>query len=91
MNTPDTEWREGLRKLFQMEEMPTLEAFIEELLTSRDTYWEERVEEAHERGYKQAVMECELDLPFTRTQEFKKAVEEIGTENTPITHEDNLK
>jgi len=39
----NTKRREELRKMYQMEEMPTLESFIRELLTSRDTSWKERV------------------------------------------------
>ena len=39
MNTPDTEWREELRKMYQMEEMPTLESFIETLLASERADW----------------------------------------------------
>ncbi len=37
------------------------------------------VERAEERGYQRAIMDRELDLPFTRTRKFKDAVDKIGT------------
>lgn len=50
MNTPDTEWRGNLGVMFEVSTFHTapqtrhqVEQFIAHLLTSRDTYWKERV------------------------------------------------
>lgn len=47
MNTPYTEWRGQLKTRFLgrsvIQTIDELELFIESLLTSRDTYWKERV------------------------------------------------
>jgi transcription initiation factor IIE alpha subunit len=51
----------------------------------REEVGKEAEERGYEIGYNQARFDIELDIPFTRTQEFKEAVDKIGTKDTPPT------
>lgn len=65
MNTPDTEWEKEfnqMRKGTGQFIVPTeaVRQFIESLLTSRDTYWKERVEEERMRARQEVQIKQEI-------------------------------
>ncbi len=105
MNTPDTEWERQLRIDFEVaygrmpenfEHVPSVHIsdWWLEKLSSRDTYWKERVEEAVKAERERILKACDVNS-FLRDEDHEDFVVyltdiETITKATPIT-EDNLK
>ena len=96
-NTPDTEWRTHAQRAdyFEPDTLVMTLDNIDLLLTSRDTYWKERVEEAVKAERERILKACDVNS-FLRDEDHEDFVVyltdiETITKATPITNEDNLK
>ena len=97
MNTPDTEWENRVRAewdLWDNGRFGHLEGaiqIIEELLTSRDTYWKEMLQKEVEK----ALTVVKLRIVYDRRQgtpaeeTVQDIYDSIELKLTPITNEDN--
>ncbi len=102
MNTPDTEWDKITFENefagwwdYKTALTERIEDHITHLLTSRDTYWKERVREAVKAERERILKACDVNS-FLRDEDHEDFVVyltdiETITKATPITNEDNLK
>ena len=99
MNTLDTEWWKKVVDedfcSFSPLTRDAINELIDKVVSSRDTYWKERVEEAVKAERERILKACDVNS-FLRDEDHEDFVVyltdiETITKATPITNEDNLK